>query len=133
MLSLKKHCFTPHICRKHIIPPSLNTLYAAESAQFDSAAYNGKFNIALFFAENAKFDYAFLLKTLKMISKMHSYEDNAKFHSAFLVITLSYATLLWRKWEVIKNYEHLGKFEDFRKRWLYCVLYLLVFERCKKA
>ncbi len=31
-----------------------------------------------------------------------------------------------------KNFEYLGEFEeDFRKCWLYCVLYLLVIERCK--
>jgi hypothetical protein len=33
---------------------------------------------------------------------------------------------------VIENIEYLGKFEDFQKCWLYCVLYILVIERCKK-
>ncbi len=34
---------------------------------------------------------------------------------------------------VIENFEYLGEFEeDFRKCWLYCVLYLFVIERCNK-
>ncbi len=34
---------------------------------------------------------------------------------------------------VIENFEYLDEFEeDFRKCWLYCVLYLLVTERCQQ-
>ncbi len=60
---------------------------------------------------------------------MHSYEDNTKFHSTFSATTLSYASHFWRNWGVMENFEYLG---DFWKCWLYCVLYLLVIERCKK-
>ncbi len=64
---------------------------------------------------------------------MHSYKDNAKLNSAFLVTTLSYALRFRRKRGVIENFEYLGEFEeDFQKCRLYCVLYLLVIERCKK-
>jgi hypothetical protein len=64
---------------------------------------------------------------------MHSYEDSAKFNSAFSATTLSDASRFRWKREVIKNFEYLGKFKAyFWKYWLYCVLYLLVTERCKK-
>jgi hypothetical protein len=33
----------------------------------------------------------------------------------------------------ITNFEYLGEFEDFRKCWVYRVLYRLVIERCKKS
>jgi hypothetical protein len=65
---------------------------------------------------------------------MHSHKDNAKFHSSLLATTLSYATHFWGKQGVIKKFEYLGEFEeDFRKCWLFCVLHLLVIERCKKS
>ncbi len=34
---------------------------------------------------------------------------------------------------MIEKLEYLGKFEDFWKCSLYCLLYLLVIERCKKS
>jgi hypothetical protein len=70
---------------------------------------------------------------LHFLQKTHSYEDNAKFHSSILATMLSYAMCFRRKRGMIKNYEDLAKFEDFWKCWLYCVLYLLVIERCKKS
>ncbi len=64
---------------------------------------------------------------------MHGYEDNAEFHSVFLATTLNYATRFQQKRGVIENFYYLGKFEqDFRKCWLYFVLYLIVTERYKK-
>ncbi len=64
---------------------------------------------------------------------MHSCEEIAKFNSAFLATTLSHASRFRRKRRVIKNFEYLGEFEEyFRKCWLYCVLHILVTERCKK-
>jgi hypothetical protein len=46
---------------------------------------------------------------------------------------LSYASRFRRKRRVIENLEYLGEFEEyFQKCQLYCVLYLLVTERCKK-
>jgi hypothetical protein len=65
---------------------------------------------------------------------MHSYKDNAEFHFTFSTRTLSYALRFRWKQGVSENSEYLGKFEeDFQKYWLYCVLYLLVIERCKKS
>ncbi len=107
-------------------------LYTAESAQFNSPfspttisstpRFRQKREVWLpFFAEHAQND----LKT-------HNYEDNAKFHSAFLPTTLSYASRFRRNRGVIENFEYLDEFEeDFWKCWLYCVLSLLVIERCK--
>jgi hypothetical protein len=108
-------------------------LYIAESAQFYSAfspttisltpRFRRKHEVWLrFFAENAQND-----------PKTHSYEDNAQFNAAFSATTLSYASRFRRKRQVIENFKYLGEFEEyFRKWWLYCVLYLLVTERCKK-
>jgi hypothetical protein len=79
-----------------------------------------------------KFDSPFLPKMLKTIRK-HSYEDNAKFNSAFSATTLSYALRFQRKRGVIENFKYLGEFRDVQKCWLYCILYLLVIERCKKS
>ncbi len=74
-----------------------------------------------FYAENAQND-----------PKTHNYEDNAKFHSAFSPTKLSYASRFRRNRGVIENFEYLGEIEeDFQKSWLYCILYLLVIERCK--
>jgi hypothetical protein len=64
---------------------------------------------------------------------MHSYEDSPKFNSAFSATMLSHASRFRRKRRVIENVEYPGEFEEyFQKCWLYCVLYLLVTERCKK-
>ncbi len=65
---------------------------------------------------------------------MRSCKDNAKFNSVFSATTLSYTTRFWQKRGVIKNFAYLGEFEeDFRRSKFYCVLYLLVIERCKKS
>ncbi len=75
-----------------------------------------------FFAENAESD-----------PKTHSYKDSAKFNSAFSATTLSHAWRFRRKRGVIGNFEYLGEFEDyFWKCWQYCILYLLVIQRCQK-
>ncbi len=64
---------------------------------------------------------------------MHSYEDSTKFNSALSATALSHPLRFRRKRGVIENFEYLGELKDyFRKCWLYCVLYLLVTERCKK-
>jgi hypothetical protein len=106
----------------HNSTSSLNTLYTAKSAQFYSAILPTTISLTHAFAKNAQND-----------SKTHSSEDNAKFNSLFSATTLSHASRFRQKWGVIKNFEYLGKFvEYFRKCWLYCVLYLLVTERCKK-
>ncbi len=119
--------------KTHNFASSLNTLYTAKSAQFYSAfsptttsltpRFRRKREVWLrFFAENAQND-----------PKTHSCEDSAKFNSAFSATTLSHASRFRRKRRVIDNFECLSKFEEyFRKCWLYCVLYLLVTERCKK-
>jgi hypothetical protein len=45
---------------------------------------------------------------------------------------LSYALRFRRNREVTENFKYRGEFEeDFQKCKLYCVLYLLVIERCK--
>ncbi len=119
--------------KTHNFAYSQNTLYTAESAQFYSAfspisisltpRFRGKRGVWLrFFAENAHND-----------PKTHSYEDSAKFNSAFSATTLIHASRFRRKRRVIENFEYLGEIEEyFRKCCLYCVLYLLVTERCKK-
>ncbi len=100
---------------------SLNTLYTAESEQFNSTLLPKTWSLtSLFHWKPSK------------RSKTHSYKDNAKFQSMFLVSTLSYALRFWRNRGVIENFKYLSKFEDFLKCWLYCVLYLSVIERCKK-
>ncbi len=144
MLSPKTHCFTPrfgenatihcaNLPKTHNFASSLNTLYTAKSAQFNSAfspttisltpRFRWKREVWLcFFAENAQND-----------PKMHSYEDSAKFNSAFLATMLSHALRFRRKLRVIENFEYLCDFKEyFRKCWLDCVLYLLVTERFKK-
>jgi hypothetical protein len=51
----------------------------------------------------------------------------------FSATTLSHASHFRQKWRVNENLEYLGEVEEyFRKCWLYCVLYILVTERCKK-
>ncbi len=73
----------------------------------------------------------FFAKNAQNNPKKHSYEDNAKFHSAFLPTMLSYASRFRQNRGVIEN-RYLDEFEeDLRKCWLYCVLYLIVIERCK--
>ncbi len=120
------HTYSP---KTHNFASSLNTLYTAKSAQFDSAfspttisltpCIRQKREVWLrFFAENAQND-----------PKTHSCKDSAKFNSAFSAMPSRFQ----RKWREIKNFEYLGEFEEyFRKCWLYCVLYKLVTERCKK-
>jgi hypothetical protein len=111
--------------------PSLNMLYTAESPQFNSPflpttisltpRFRRKHEVWLpFFAENAQND-----------PKTHNYKDNDKFHSVFLPTMLSYALRFRWNREVTENVEYRGEFEDFQKCKLYCVLYLLVIERCK--
>ncbi len=100
---------------------SLKMLYTAKSAQFNSALLLKMRSLTRLFAENAQYN----LKT-------HNWEDSGKFHFAFSATMISYAMRFQRKRGVIKNFKYLGKFEkDFWKCWLYCVLYLLVNERCK--
>jgi hypothetical protein len=124
--------YTAYLPKKHNFASSLNTLYTAESAQFYSPfspttisstqRFRRKREVWLrFFAENAQND-----------PKTHNCEDSAKFNSAFSATTLSHASRFRRKRQVIENFEYLGEFEEyFRKYWLYCVFYLLVTERCK--
>ncbi len=110
--------------------PSLNMLYTAESAQFNSPFSPTTISFLTphfrrkvwlpFYTENAQND-----------PKTHNYEDKAKFHFAFSPTKLSYASRFRRYRGVIENFEYLGEIEDFQKFWLYCILYLLVIERCK--
>ncbi len=114
--------FTPLICRNRVIPLLLGTCFILPKAHSLTLRFRRKREVWLpFFAQNAQND-----------PKTHSYEDNAKFHSAFSPTTLRYASRFRQNRGVIENFEYLGEFqEDFRKCWWYCVLYLLVFERCK--
>ncbi len=131
-LSLKTHRFTPLLRRNRVIPLLLWICFILPKEHSLTPHFLQQLLVYLrAFAENAKFDSPFSPKTLKMIRK-RSYEDNAKFHSAFSPTTLCYASRFRRNRGVIENFEYLGEFqEDFRKCWWYCVLYLLVFERCK--
>jgi hypothetical protein len=50
-----------------------------------------------------------------------------------LATKLSHASRFRRIRGTIGNFEYLGEFKEyFQKCWLYCVLYPLVTERCKK-
>jgi hypothetical protein len=116
----------------HNSAPSLNMLYTAESAQFNSVFSPTMISLTPRFRRKREVWLPFFTENAQNDPKTHSYEDNAKFHSAFLPTTLSYASRFWRNRGVIENLEYLGEFEeDFRKCWLYCILYLLVIERCK--
>ncbi len=101
--------YSPKSCKSTL---SLNMLYTAKSAQFNSTfspttisltpRLRRKREVSLpFFAENAHND-----------PKTHSYEDNAKFHSAFSPTMLSYASRFRRNRGVIENFEYLGEFEE---------------------
>jgi hypothetical protein len=130
-LSPKTHRFTPLIRQNRIIllllwicfmlPKAHSLTPRFRQQRLVTPRFRRKREVWLpFFAENAQND-----------PKTHSYEDNAKFHSAFSPTALSYASRFQRNRGVIENFEYLCEFEDFRKCWFYCVLYLLVFERCK--
>jgi hypothetical protein len=140
-LSPKKHHFTPRFGKNatfdsvyspktHNSNSSLKMLYTAENAQFYSAFSLTTISLTP------------LLKTRSLTTLFHqkrstrlktrSYEDDAKFYSAFLATTLNFAMRFWQK--IIVNFEYPVEFdEDLQKCWLYCVLYLLVIERCKKS
>jgi hypothetical protein len=108
-------------------------LYIAESAQFYSAFSPTTISLTLRFWRKREVWLCFFAENAQIDPKTHSYEDNAKFNAVFSATTLSHASRFRRKRQVIENFEYLGEFEEyFRKCWLYCVLYLLVTERCKK-
>ncbi len=104
--------------------PSLNMIYTAESAQFNSPFSPTTISLTPRFLRKRKVWLPFFAENAQNDPKTHNYEDNAKFHSAFSLTTLSYASRFRRNQGVIE-------FEDFRKCWLYCVLYLLIFDRWK--
>jgi hypothetical protein len=107
-------------------------LYTAESAQFNSPFSPTTISLTPRFRQKREVWLPFFAEYALNDPKTHSYEDNAKFHSVFSPTTLSYASPFQRNQGVIENFEYLGEFEeDFRKCWLYCVLYLSVIERCK--
>ncbi len=108
-------------------------LYTAQSAQFYSVFSPTTISSTLRFCRKREVWLRFFAKNARNDLKTHSYKDSAKCNSAFLATMLSHALHFWQKRRVIENYEYLGEFEEyFRKRWLYCVLYLLVTETCKK-
>ncbi len=110
------------------------TLYIAESAQFYSAFSTTTISLTPRFHRKGKVWLHFIAENAQNDPKTHSYEDNAKFNASFSAPMLSHALRFRRKRRVIKNFEYLGEFEEyFRKWWVYCVLYLLVTERCKKS
>ncbi len=128
--SAKTLRFTPHIRRKCIIPllhwircilpkaPAFSPTTISLTPRF-----RWKHEVLLrFFAEIAQND-----------PKTHSYEDSAKSNYEFSETTLSHALRVRRKRGVIENFEYMGEFEEyFWNCWQYCVLCLLVTERCKK-
>jgi hypothetical protein len=107
-------------------------LYTAESAHFNSPFSPTMISLTPRFCQKREVWLPFFAENAQNVPKTHSYEDNAKFHSAFSSTTLSYASRFRRNRGVIENFEYLDEFEeDFRECWLYCVLYLLLIERCK--
>ncbi len=119
--------------KTHNSASSLNTLYTDESEQFYSAFLPTTISLTPRFCQKCKVWLRFFTENAQNDPKTHSYEDNAKFKTAFSATTLNHASRFWRKRGVIENFEYLGEFKEyFRNCWLYCVLYLLVTERCKK-
>ncbi len=119
--------------KTHKFASSLKTLYTAESAKFYSAFLLTTISLTPRFCRKREVWLRFFAENTQNDPKMHSYEDCAKFTSAFSATTLSHASCFRQKQRVIKNFEYLGEFEEyFWKCWLYCDLYLLVTERCKK-
>jgi hypothetical protein len=107
-------------------------LYTAESAQFNSLFSPTTISLTPRFRRKREVWLPFFAENDQNDLKTHSYKDNAKFHSAFSPTTLSYASCFRRNRGLIENFEYLDEFEeDFQKCWLYCILYLLVIERCK--
>ncbi len=130
------HRFTLRFQQKRFVSLhifSLNMLYTADSAQFYSVFLPKTISLTPRFGRKREAWLCFCAENTQNDPKTHGHEDNTKFNSAFSPTMLSYASRFRRKRGVIKNFEYLGKFEDFRKCWLYCVLYLLVIERCKKS
>jgi hypothetical protein len=81
-----------------------------------------------------KFDSAFSPKTLKTIRKRTVTKTTLNLTLRFWRQRSAMLRAFRRKRGVIENFEYLGKFEEyFRKCWLYCVLHLLVIERCKES
>jgi hypothetical protein len=116
-----------------VLASSLNTLYTAQSAQFYSPFSPKTISLIPRFRRKREVWLCFFPKNAQNDLKTRSYEDSAKFNSAFSATTLSHPLCFRRKWRVIENFKYLGEFEEyFRKCLLYCVLYLLVTERCKK-
>ncbi len=108
-------------------------MYTAESAQFYSAFLPTTISLTLRFRQKREVWLRFFAENAQNDPKTHSYEDKAKFNSAFSATTLSHASRFRRKRGVFENFEFLDEFKEyFRKCWLYCVLCLLVTERCKK-
>ncbi len=123
----------PRYRQKRIIPLLLWICYIAESAQFYSTFSPTTISLTPRFCRKREVWLRFLAENAQNDLKTHSYEDRAKFNSAFSATTLRHASRFRRKQGVIENFKYLGEFEDyFRKCWQYCVLYLLVIERCKK-
>ncbi len=130
-LSPKMQRFTP-LMKSRNSALSLNMLYTAESAQFNSPFSPTTISLTLLFRRKHSVWIPFFAENAQNDPKTHSYEDNAKFLSAFTPTTLSYASRFRQNRGVIENCEYLDEFEDFQKCWLYCILYLLMIERCKK-
>ncbi len=130
MLSPQTHRFTLYFWQIRRV----NTLHTAESAQFYSAFSPTTISLTPRFRWKRKFWLHFFAEKVQNDPKTCSCEDNAKFNSAFSVTMLSYTTRFRRKKRgVIQNFEYLGEFEeDLRRSKFYCVLYLLVIEKCKK-
>jgi hypothetical protein len=116
----------------HNFASSLNTLYTAKSAQFYSPFLPTTICLSPRFRRKCEVWLRFFAKNAQNDPKTHNCEDSAKFDSAFSATMLSHASRFRRKRRVIENLDYLGEFEEyFRKCWLYCVLYILVTERCK--
>jgi hypothetical protein len=115
----------------HNFTSSLNTLYTTKAHSFTQHFCQQRWVLLRAFAVNAKFDSAFSPKMLKRIQKRTA--TKTALNLTFFTTTLSHFSCFRRKRRVIENFEYLGEFEEyFRKCWLYCVLNLLVTERCKK-
>jgi hypothetical protein len=85
--------------------PSLNMLYNAESAQFNSAFSPTMISLTPRFRQKQEVWLPFFAENAQNDLKTHSYVDSAKFHSAFSSTTLSYASRFLRNRGVIENFE----------------------------
>ncbi len=126
--------FTPRICRKRIIPLLLWIHCILPKAHSFTPHFHWQRLVEFrAFAENAKFDSAFSTKMFQTIHKRTFTKTALNLTPHFRQQRSAMLRAFSRNGEWSKTSNIWAKLKNFRKCWLYCVLYLLVTERCKKT